>query len=107
MENYQKLLHSFNKYVAEKDEVGKAFKKLANQLCRISAKEILVQYNASDEALDIQMVLMDGVVLSVSQFVKDTEDVVDFTIRNHKKMLVCGEMSTLELLAKIKELEKV
>lgn len=107
MENYQKLLHSFNKYVAEKDEVGKAFKKLANQLCRISAKEILVQYNASDEALDIQMVLMDGVVLSVSQFVKDTEDVVDFTIRNHKKMLVCGEMNTLELLAKIKELEKV
>ena len=107
MENYQKLLDSFNEYVAEKDEASKAFKNLANQLCRISAKEVLVQYNASDESLDIQMVLMDGVVLSVSQFVNETEDLVDFTIRNHSKMLVCGEMSTLKLIAKIKELEKV
>lgn len=107
MKNYQKLWNSFNNNVVEKDEVGKAFKSLANQLCRISAKEVLVQYNSCDESLDIQMVLMDGVVLSVSQFVNETEDLVDFTIRNHSKMLVCGEMSTLDLLAKLKELEKV
>lgn len=104
LDNFTKLQNSFNQNVEDKEAVTSSFKRIANQLCRIQAKEVLVQYNSYDEALDIQMVLKDGIVLSLSQFVGESEELVDFTIRNNKKVLVCGEMPTQELVNNIREL---
>lgn len=104
VEMFSKLQKSFNENVVNKDVVQSSFKRVANQLCRIYADEVLVQYNAYDEALDIQMVLKDGNILSLFQFVNETEELVDFTIRNNKKMLVCGEMPIQELVNNISEL---
>lgn len=105
-DNYNKLLLSFQNNVAEQNDIYRQFKLLANKLCQIPSKEVLVQYNGYDESLDVQMVLMDGVELSVSQFVNETSELVDFTISNNNRLLVCGEMPVYELLEKINDMTK-
>ena len=107
VDNFAKLQESFNQNIEDKEAIASNFKRIANQLCQIEVKEALVQYNSYDEALDIQILLKDGVVLSLSQFVGESEELVDFTISNNNKVLVCGEMPIQELVNKIKELTNV
>lgn len=100
-DNYNKYLRSFENNVKEKDVLSKPFKTLANRLCQIPTKEVLVQYNPVDEALDFQMVLTDGIEVPVSQFVNETDKMVDFTISHENRMLVCGEMTIDDFLIQL------
>lgn len=67
---------------------------------------MLVQYSDYDDSLDFQMVLMDGLELSISQFLNESDDLVDFTISNNNKLLVCGEMPISDFVGKIIDLSK-
>lgn len=102
-ENYQKYLSSFESNVEEKEALLNSFKFLTNKLCQIPVREVLVQYNDADESLDFQMVLPDGVEISVSQFVKETDKFVDFTIIHDNRMLVCGEMTIDDFMVRMGE----
>ena len=47
------------------------------------------------------MVLTDGIEVSVSQFVNETDKMVDFTISHENRMLVCGEMTIDDFLIQL------
>lgn len=102
-ENYQKYLSSFEENVEKNEVLSRAFKAITNRLCQIPVREVLVQYNDADESLDFQMVLLDGVEVSVSQFVKETDKLVDFTISHDSRMLVCGEITIDDFMIRIGE----
>ncbi len=106
-DNYSRLIDSFDKNVAEGETLRATFKRIANRLSVIPSKEVLVQYNHSDDALSIQEVLTDGVVLSMSLSASDADALVDFTIRNGQKLLVYGEMTIGELVHNVGELPKL
>lgn len=86
----------------------KEFEKIAEVLCTLPIKESLVQYSSIDKMIDFLIVLNDGIKLSIGKFMdeEDTEDLVEFSIYNKKRIILSGETDIENFVAKILKIHK-
>lgn len=100
---YHSIKRSFIRY-SEGFPVEKMnhFATMANALCKLEFNDNVSSYNKIDESIDTILKLKNGLTLSVSSFVDDTEDApMVFSLHRGQTLLVSDELPINEIVRTI------
>lgn len=97
------LKNSYSKNVVSKFSKFKTdnFDSFFRKIARLPFYDNIVQYDSSEETLDVTLWFDENLRLIINKFIEDDDDNVIFSIYHDKKLLVCDEISVEELVKKI------
>lgn len=100
---YQSLKRSFIHYSEgfPKEKMNH-FAIMANALCKLEFRDNVSSYNKVDESIDTVLKLKNGLILSISSFVEDSEDApMVFSLHRGQTLLVSDELPVNEIVRTI------
>ncbi len=81
------------------------FQNMAHQLCKLQIKDVFVDVGIRKSLIDFNLLLEDGLFLSVARHLYEETDDVMFTIDRNERTLVIDVMPLKELMDKVLQIE--